>query len=100
MSARTIMQTWLEHASLKKNTRRGRGRSPCKREYSSMNVTRIAGFVSIAAAASVALTIPIAHAQQPAAPAQAAPAQQPRPLVARIVAEPASLSLTAGQSVP
>jgi hypothetical protein len=65
-----------------------------------MNVTRIPEFVSIAVAASVALTMPIAHAQQPAAPAQAAPAQQPPPLVARIVAEPGSLSLTAGQGVP
>ena len=59
-----------------------------------MNVTRIPRFVSTAALASIALAA-IAHAQQPAAPAQ-----PPAPRVARIVAEPASLVLTAGQAIP
>ena len=58
-----------------------------------MNVTRIPRFVSLAALASVSLVTPVARAQQPAA-------QTPAPRVVRIVAEPASLVLTAGQSIP
>jgi hypothetical protein len=65
-----------------------------------MNVTRIPRFVSSAALAVIALATPPARAQQPAAPAQAAPAQPPAPRVARIVAEPATLTLIAGQAVP
>ena len=65
-----------------------------------MNVMRIPRFVSIAALGSLALAAPIADAQQPATPAPAAPAPSPAPRVARIVAEPASLTLTAGAGVP
>jgi hypothetical protein len=64
-----------------------------------MNVTRIAGFVSMATLTSVSLFTSAAIAQQPAAPTQAAPAQPATPRVARIVAEPASLNLVAGQPV-
>lgn len=64
-----------------------------------MNVTRIPRFVSMAIA-FVAASPAVIVAQQPAAPAQGAPAQAPSPRVARIVAEPASLTLTAGQAVP
>ena len=62
-----------------------------------MNVTRIQRFVSTTLS-FVALAA-VVNAQQPA-PAQGAPAQAPTPRVARIVAEPASLTLTAGQAVP
>ena len=64
-----------------------------------MNVTRIPRFVSMAIA-FVVVSPAVIVAQQPAAPAQGAPAQTPSPRVARIVAEPASLTLTAGQAVP
>ena len=64
-----------------------------------MNVTRIPRFVSTAAALSVALAMPVARAQQPAAPAPATPAQAPAPRVVRIVAEPATVTLTAGQPI-
>ncbi|HEU5184362.1 MAG TPA: Ig-like domain-containing protein [Gemmatimonadaceae bacterium] len=64
-----------------------------------MNVTRIPRFVSMAIA-FVAASPAVIVAQQPGAPAQGAPAQPPSPRVARIVAEPASLTLTAGQAVP
>jgi hypothetical protein len=60
-----------------------------------MNVTRIPRFVSIALLGVAPLSAMLA--QQPAASTQAAPAQ---PRVARIVAEPASLTLVAGQAVP
>ena len=63
-----------------------------------MNVTRIPRFVSTAAAVSVALAMPVARAQQPA-PAPATPAQAPAPRVARIVAEPANVTLVAGQPI-
>src|SRR5687767_13734200 len=62
-----------------------------------MNVTRIPRFVSITLSFVALATV--VNAQQPA-PAQGAPAQAPTPRVARIVAEPASLTLTAGQAVP
>ena len=64
-----------------------------------MNVTRIPRFVSMAIA-FVVVSPAVIVAQQPAAPAQGAPAQTPSPRVARIVAEPASPTLTAGQAVP
>ena len=64
-----------------------------------MNVTRIPRFVSMAIA-FVVVSPAVIVAQQPAAPAQGAPAQTPSARVARIVAEPASLTLTAGQAVP
>ena len=64
-----------------------------------MNVTRIPRFVSMAIA-FVVVSPAVIVAQQPAAPAQGAPAQTPSPRVTRIVAEPASLTLTAGQAVP
>ncbi|MDQ4079334.1 MAG: hypothetical protein M3125_01130, partial [Gemmatimonadota bacterium] len=63
-----------------------------------MNVTRIPRFVSLAAlGTTLAVSASIALAQQPTT-RQAAPAEPPR--VARIVAEPASLTLVAGQSAP
>src|SRR5918992_2766697 len=58
-----------------------------------MNVTRIAGFVSLAAVSTIALVAPMARAQQQAA-------TPPSARVVRIVAEPASLTLTAGQTIP
>ncbi len=64
-----------------------------------MNVTRIPRFVSMAIAFA-AVSPNVIVAQQPAAPAQGAAAQTPSPRVARIVAEPASLTLTAGEAVP
>ena len=65
-----------------------------------MNVTRIPRFVSLAAlGTALAVSASAALAQQPTT-TQAAPAQPPAPRVARIVAEPASLTLIAGQSVP
>jgi hypothetical protein len=69
-----------------------------RREFRSMNVTRIPRFVSTAAAISVALAMPVARAQQPA-PAPATPAQAPAPRVARIAAEPANVTLVAGQPI-
>ena len=65
-----------------------------------MNVTRIPRFVSIVMSGIVALSTSLVHAQQPAAPAQGAAAQPAPPRVARLVAEPAALVLTAGQAVP
>ena len=63
-----------------------------------MNVTRIPRFVSLAAlGTALAVSASAALAQQPTT-TPAAPAEPPR--VARIVAEPASLTLVAGQSVP
>jgi hypothetical protein len=59
-----------------------------------MNVTRIVGFVSLATLTGVAMVAPIARAQQQAA------ATPPAPRVVRIVAEPASLTLTAGETIP
>jgi hypothetical protein len=64
-----------------------------------MNVMRIPRFVSTAAAVSIAIAMPVARAQQPAAPAPATPAQAPAPRVARVVAEPANVTLTAGQPI-
>jgi hypothetical protein len=64
-----------------------------------MNVTRIPRFVSTAIPGAVALFASLVHAQQPAAPSPAAPAPTP-PRVTRIVAEPATLVLTAGQTIP
>jgi uncharacterized protein YjdB len=58
-----------------------------------MNVTRIPRFVSLAAlGTAIAVSASAALAQQPAEPTP--------PRVARIVAEPASLTLVAGQSAP
>ncbi len=64
-----------------------------------MNVTRIPRFVSTAVLGMVALSGSLVHAQQPAAPAQAAPAQAPTPRVVRIIAEPANPTLVAGQPI-
>jgi hypothetical protein len=59
-----------------------------------MNVTRIPRFVSLAAiGAALAVSASAALAQQQ-------PTTPPQPRVARIVAEPASLTLVAGQSAP
>jgi hypothetical protein len=73
------MKTWLENMNA--------------RESYSMNVTRIPRFVSTVAVSLAAMSAPVVNAQQPAA-------QAPPPPVARIVAEPASLTLVAGQPVP
>ena len=64
-----------------------------------MNVTRIPRFVSTTILGMVALSASLVHAQQPAAPTQAAPTPA-SPRVVRIVAEPATLVLTAGQTIP
>src|SRR5688572_5976902 len=65
-----------------------------------MNVTRIPRFVSTAVLGLAALSASIVRAQQPATPAQTTPAQPATSRVVRIVAEPATLALVAGQAVP